>query len=60
MLVLFYTIIVKYQIKLNRETDEAYKGTPDPLFTYDVENGKDYRSIITRYMKDNLPDHLTS
>ena len=52
--------LVTAQIKLNRETEEAYKGTPDPLFTYDVENGKNYRSIITRYIKDNLPDHLTS
>ena len=51
---------VTEQIKLNRLSDEAQRNVVDPLFSYDAQDGKHFRSIITNYIKDNLPDHLTS
>ena len=51
--------LVKEQIRLNRESDELHPNLPDPLFTFDNEDGVKCRNIVTRYIKDNLPDHLT-
>lgn len=50
--------LVNKQINLNR--DQIHTIQPDPIFTFDIKSGSTCREVITRYIKDNLPDHLAS
>ena len=51
---------VNKQTTLNRENDQIHTVQPDTIFTFDMKSGSTCREVITRYIKDNLPDHLAA
>ena len=50
--------IVRNQIQRSKENEEANKNSPDPVYSCISGEGEVVRSILTNYIKDNLPDNL--
>ena len=50
--------IVRNQIQRSKENEEATKHSPDPVYSCKSGEVEVVRSILTNYIKDNLPDNL--
>ena len=44
--------VVKSQIKILKKNEENYKNIPDPVFSFDCDEGTITRKTIIQYIKD--------
>ena len=48
--------ILKAQIESNMRDTDLYKNIPDPIYSGTLSEGQNIRNILTKYIKQNLPD----
>ena len=52
------TDLVQKQAKLHKQREKDFKNIPDPVYFMKLEEGEEVKSILTKYIQDQLPDHL--
>ena len=50
--------LVKNQLRKAQLNEDLDKNNPDPVYSCDTGEGEVVRSILTEYIRENLPDHL--
>lgn len=48
---------IELYISQQRKEDEEFPNKPDPLYTGNTGEGEYVRSLLTKYIRDNLPDN---